>query len=553
MRFPRNGVFNRFAILLLGGFAALLLTLPGQISAQNIPATLPGSFLPAQVGTAPASREPLQLPFTPVLGEGLPRFVPGPCPIDVPAALRGRVSCGTLVVPEDRKNPSESELVRIAVAILRSASSSPAPDPVLFLEGGPGDPTLPSLEDWEESPFLEKRHLILFDQRGTGFSTPSLECPELYDMWDRTRDRHLTAGEHEEELLSAVRACAVRLRGLGVSLECYDTAASAADVEDLRRALGIPQWNLYGISYGTRLALEVMRRTPEGVRSAILDSCLPPQAREYEEAPENMLRAFRYFFDACKADSRCGAAFPDLERNFYEAVERLNRKPLRLSLQYEDEPKPLPMLFTGWDLVNLLFDFLYDETLLPYFPLLLAQIRAGDTAALCRYYEEGSGWSSDGLYYSVKCRDEASANAPEIVRERLKNLPPALLGYDPFPGEFAACTLWNNGTASPEVNAPVSGSIPTLVLAGSYDPITPPEWGRRVASSLEKAYFFEFPHRGHGTTFYGCPLELALAFLDRPDRRPSASCEEDEPLVFPTKRNEKDSPYGIADPPRKRR
>jgi pimeloyl-ACP methyl ester carboxylesterase len=473
--------------------------------------------------------------------------------MEIPMTLRGRVACGTLVVPENRERPSEAGLVRIAVAVLRSSSPSPEPDPVLFLEGGPGDPTLFSLEDWEESPFLRKRHLILFDQRGTGFSTPSLECPELYDMWDRTRDRHLTAREHEEELLSAVGACAVRLRGLGVSLECYNTAASAADVEDLRRALGISQWNLYGISYGTRLALEVMRRTPEGVRSAILDSCVPPQANEYEEAPENMLRAFRYFFDACNADSGCAAAFPDLERTFYETVERLNRKPLRLSLQHEDEPEPLSMLFTGWDLVNLLFDFLYDETLLPYFPLLLTQIRAGDTAALCRYYEEGNGWSSDGLYYSVKCRDEASANVPERVRDRLKSLPSALWGYDPFPGEFAACALWNNGTASPDVNAPVSGTIPTLVLAGSYDPITPPEWGRRVASNLEKAYFFEFAHRGHGTTFYGCPLKLALAFLDQTDHTPSASCEEDKPLTFPTKRNEKDSPYGIADPPRKRR
>ncbi|MGY8996440.1 MAG: alpha/beta fold hydrolase, partial [Alphaproteobacteria bacterium] len=203
----------------------------------------------------------------------------------VQASMVQNVDCYHVIVPLDRANPSDGT-ARLAVAVLRSSSRSPAPDPIIYMEGGPGAPTFatdyPDYEDysdfwWEHtSSFRRTRDFILFDQRGIGLSRPSLDCPELHDL-DRTMPEilhydHPLIGREASELA----ACYERLRADGVPLEQFDTRNSADDVADIVRALGYEQVNLYGVSYGTRLGLEVMRRHPDLVRSAVLDGVYPP-------------------------------------------------------------------------------------------------------------------------------------------------------------------------------------------------------------------------------------------------------------------------------------
>jgi pimeloyl-ACP methyl ester carboxylesterase len=218
-------------------------------------------------------------------------FQQAPCPFPLGTGLvvGQNIKCGFLVVPEDRSLP-KGPTIRLAVAIFKTPSSQPDIDPVLFLNGGPGNALLetkgPTFNAGNLASRMQNRDLILLDQRGTGFSQPSLRCLD-----DET-----------------LRACHERLVKSGLNLNAYTTLADAADVHDLIGALGYQQVNLEGVSYGTRLALTVMRLFPADLRSAILDSALPPQANLITGIPPAAIRAFDVFFQGCAADHSCNAS-----------------------------------------------------------------------------------------------------------------------------------------------------------------------------------------------------------------------------------------------------
>jgi pimeloyl-ACP methyl ester carboxylesterase len=210
------------------------------------------------------------------------------------------IACGMLTVREDRSQPNGAT-IQLAVAIIPTRSPTPAPDPVVYLAGGPGSAALsgaPRLaRAW--APFLANRDLIVFDQRGTGFSRPALRCPESERSSDAELGRVLSADESVRAEVAALQRCHARLVREGVHLGAYTSAASAHDLEDLRVALGYGRWNLLGISYGTRLALTAMRDTPQSIRSVILDSTYPLQVNLYQHAvqyrsgAQNALRRLR--------------------------------------------------------------------------------------------------------------------------------------------------------------------------------------------------------------------------------------------------------------------
>jgi len=236
------------------------------------------------------------------------------------------VECGYLIVPEDRADP-DSRDIRLAVAIFRHPDGAPEPDPIIYLEGGPGGSPLeiraPNFAYFGPI-FAANRDIILFDQRGVGFSEPALDCPaltELYlDLLDFEADGELlTAQEILDRKVEAFMACAEDLSAVA-DLSAYNTVANAADVNDLRLALGYDQVNLYGSSYGTRLALGVMRDFSEGVRSVVLDAPYGPDADIYLDTPSSFDRALTVLTKECAADDACNAAYPDLRTCFESYV-----------------------------------------------------------------------------------------------------------------------------------------------------------------------------------------------------------------------------------------
>ena len=498
----------------------------------NISGMSEGSHTATITISAPgATNTPYTIPVS--LAVYQPRFESAACPFDIPKGQN--VECGYLVVPEDRSQP-DGPTIRLAVAIFKSHSNNPAADPIVYLEGGPGAKALkavPLTFDDQFATFLANRDLIIFDQRGVGYSDPALDCPEFIDLTYEYLDQDVSPEESVALGYEAACSCRDRLVSEGVNLAAYNSAESAADLNDLRLVLGYGEWNLFGVSYGTRLALTAMRDFPEGIRSVILDSTVPLQSNVYTELPANFDRALNVFFDGCASDPSCSKAYPDLDTVFWELVDELNDSPATFSVEQPLSGETYDVLVDGDNLIGILFESLYSTWLIPWMPKIIFEVRDsfyGRLAILVGADLAEMEFFSHGMYYSVQCGEEVHFTMPQELAVACQPYP-ELQSFcydlsDPDKGICAQCDIWGAKEADPIENEPVTSDIPTLVLAGEYDPITPPAWGQIAAETLSNSFYFEFSGVGHCPSLSGeeCPLSIALAFLDDPTKEPNGSC-----------------------------
>ena len=452
---------------------------------------------------------------------GLPRFESAACPVEVAAGER--IDCGALFVPENRRRTG-SRLIRLPVMIFRSRSSSPAPDPILFLTGGPGNSGVAGRRSARAIPFLDERDYIVMEQRGTRYAQPALECPAINAIKVDIAAGRLRGDAANTELVKAAAACREKLIAAGADLDGYTTEASADDIEDLRGALGYPKWNLYGLSYGTRLALTVVRRHPSGIRSVVLDSVLPPEANFDEVATSNLLRALNSVFDACAIDSECGTAYPDLRRRFADLVAGADRQPLKLSIDPADAGGR-PAEIRGAQVVDAIYNALHKPPMIPQIPRIVSAAAAGDVTDLLPLVKENLAPSSTswGMRYSVWCSEESPfENSGRIAA----GLSPALGlgGIDETTASPEVCRAWKVAPAPAVENEPVKSDVSALVFAGEFDPDTPPDWGRQLLESMPNARYVEFRGRSHGAGFNACGTELVTAFLRAPGSPLPADC-----------------------------
>lgn len=501
------------------------------VRTSPVPSAAPATRLvaPSPSPTAPAP--------TPIASTAFnPKFDPGPCPFKVGIGhIEGRtVICGTVAVPEEHARPNGPRIT-LAVARFPATGSRPQPEPLFWLDGGPGGPSLSGTAEQMNSLvsrlFTGDRDLVLFDQRGAGFSRPSLNCPENIDLKYRTLDQRRTPEQVADDDIAAITACRDRLRAQGVNLAAYTSAENAADVNALRIALGYDRVNLYGVSYGTRLALTVMRDFPSIIRSVVLDSTVPLQSNLYVEVAANAQRAFDELFDGCAADPACTAAFPNLRGVFTDLANRLNANPVMIQVTHPRTDRTYNVLLTGDQFVGGLFQALYRSDLIPSLPKIIFAVRDGRYQPFANavrdilFYDD----LSYGMYYSVQCGEELSFTTPDQVAAGARQAQPevtrALSGDAENRALFTVCDQWGAREAVAVENQPVRSDIPTLILAGQFDPITPPAWGQLVGASLSRAFFFQYPSVGHGAMVAAiCPLNMTQAFLKDPDERPDAGC-----------------------------
>jgi pimeloyl-ACP methyl ester carboxylesterase len=492
----RAAVLGLALVLLIAGLTAVALQRPE----------------PGGVATGPpAAPRPTPVPPAERYRGPIPHFEPSECRTEW---LLGReTDCGELIVAEDRSQPA-GRRISLHVAIQRSYGRRVEPDPVVYLDGGPG--ASPLLDGFWADPFLDERDLIVIDQRGSGLSQPSLDCPEVVLLFVRDE-------------LDTMRDCRRRLARGGIDLGAYHSAASAADLEDLRIVLGYEQWNLYGISYGSRLALTAMRDHPDGIRSVILDSVYPPQRDIYAEGARNAQRAFDMLFSSCVSDADCGQAFPDLEERFYEVVARLDERPRNVG-------GILGLGGTTVDgsmLINLLFYRLYMTDVLGEIPGSLDDFWNDEWDQLEYWLVDLVGfgrrlgpWSvSEGQHFSVQCTEELPfTNHRLLLREEPSVRWPLTLAFEWQP-TIDICAMWDVPAADALENLAVVSDIPTLLLAGSFDPITPPGWASDAAGTLSAGQLLLVPGVGHGvlgTSF--CVDDVVKQFLSAPSEHVETGC-----------------------------
>jgi pimeloyl-ACP methyl ester carboxylesterase len=500
--------------------------------ACNLPTTDPADIVPL-LPSSPAQETSVPIPPQVASSTSIPTityqayFESGACAFPVPSGYNPE--CGYLVVPENRARP-DTPFIRLHVAIFRNRLGYPVPDPVVHLAGGPGSSSLDVAGYMFRQgldAILDQRDFILFDQRGTGYSQPRLDCPERASVTGILLEGGLASTGSHQLILDAFRQCRDRLVGQGIDLSAYHSAASAADLNDLRLALGYEKLNLYAVSYGTRLALTMMRDYPNAVRSAVLDSAYPLQVNLYTALAPNANRAFNIFFDRCAADPNCGATYPDLRNVFYQIVDQLNATPISISLFAGGAERIVRL--DGGLLIDVLFVGLYNPAVTATMPQMIYDVRQGNyailTERLALYFDTGSAL---GMQMSVQCAEEFPFNAAEEAYAAAQGVQLQIAAFYPVSVQplFAVCKEWPGLPPDPRENLAVSSDLPALVVAGDQDPITPPDWGRIVAQDLSHVYFYEFPGNGHWVTRSSrCALSMALAFWNDPTIDPGAACQ----------------------------
>ena len=475
--------------------------------------------------TVPASASGVAT--TPHAPRYTPKFEPGPCADGVPNDPR--VECGVLTVPENRDRPHGAQ-VQLPVAIVRSQAATKAPDPIVHLTGGPANPAFPIIGFVLATDLGGPRDVIVVSQRGAAASTPSLDCPELADAtWAQFATANPAAVE-QRTYDDAVRQCRARLRASGVDLNSFNTVTNAADVADLRVALGVKNWNLWGLSYGTLFAQEVMRDHPDGLRSVVLDSLLPPNRGFGGTAGVHLrMKAIQHLLAGCAASPACAAAHPTLAGDLKDVVAALDAQRYQSVVTDPGTGTQHPIAITGRDLIAGLALLPANASLIPLFPQLVSQLKAGqygliDTLATQLIPPLYSG--SDGAALSVTCADSAHID----VQTGLRRLLAAHPEYDES-GIADACPAWAVRPVPRSFNQPVTSTIPTLVLAGEFDPTTAVKPAREAAEHLKGSSFVELPGLGHVVVRPNtpCPQSLLQGFFANPTQRPDTTCASQLP------------------------
>lgn len=457
--------------------------------------------------------------------DAVPRFEATECPFTVDAAI---VKCGNLVVAENRHVVGGRNL-RLSVAVIKSTAESPHPDPLVFLSGGPGDPSVVSVPRRIDNPFWNRyrsnRDLVFFDQRGTGFSEPRF-CPEMDVALYTAAFRGMSVEEQRRFERESVVACKSKMLAQGIDFSAYNSRTSALDLDELRQALGYEEWNLFGVSYGTRLALTAMRDTPKGIRSVVLDSVSPPNAPLGDDNSK-LMRSLRLVFDQCAADPRCLSAFPSLEEDFFLVLEELERRPITLKMADTRRFPDGLMVVDGSVLAAGVFQGLYFQSFVHFMPLLVRELRKGNFSvleALAENLARDPGEMSQGLFYSIDCYESIPFAEPaRIADDRARH--PRLAPFQEFQDTQAICDVWHQERTDLDDLQPVYSDIPTLIAAGEFDPITPPAYARLAAETLPNSTYIEVTGASHGAVVTNdCTRAIVQAFLEDPAIAPNTGC-----------------------------
>ncbi len=440
--------------------------------------------------------------------------MPAACPAQARAVANEHQStlrCAWFLAPEDRDKQQNGR--RVELFVLRILSQEPKGNaPLLHLTGGPGDAASDELAFWLASGFHQDYDIILLDQRGTGLSRPALACPESAsdDQW--------------------ILACRMRLLNEGIDLSAYHTMAIVRDTRDLLEAMAIEQVNVYGSSFGSRLALLLADVAPERIRSLALDGAYPPPRSALVDMAHNAEQALERLFSDCETNPACNAALPGLRRKFYHVLAEMNEEALEL---YNMDENSLLRL-NGDEFLLWTIDLLRYPEAVPLLPGLIEAIDLGFTDLLLSLdkFAKAPKWNadnshSDGAYLSVLCAEDMALLTAQRWRTQHQKVSPAFRrALRPIAREqLSACEKWDLRPAGTLPVKVVKSVVPALLLSGAYDSITPPYYGELAAEHLSVSWHYLFPNVGHQVLkAEPCASAVMRTFLADPTRQPAHHC-----------------------------
>ena len=492
-------------------FGVLLLSACGGINDESAPKSLDQQSVSQQTVTKEIGLESVQ------------------CWFDFPHSLT-ETECFFMHVPQDH---ARVEGLRVYFPVVRISDKSKKAHktPVLHLGGGgPGNPMgfWPG-EDaswiWEMYKGLAVntgRDLYIIDPRGTGYTDPALSCFEYAELIEQMLGQTLSIEEENARSLDVYQVCRERLEERGVDFSFYNSLSVARDVELLRFALGVAQWNLYGVSYGSRYAQIIAREYPFSVESMILDAATFPDIRYVERSGGDFMRTFERLFNYCDADAFCAGRFEDVRGSFWALVEELERNPLEYQISHPFSGQWMDINITGMRFLNAYFNALYNAEYYAALPDIIESLTEGELGefedALFEwvYYLLDPDYG-DAVAIAHFCNEEAPFVNLDRALVSLNALPPIVRGVAEaeMQAAFQQCADWQITPAGSIESQSVVTFIPTLFLHGTLDPVLPVEDLDSRMSTFKnsaKVVFDDISHTVVGV--HPCGVEVARTFYD---------------------------------------
>lgn len=432
-----------------------------------------------------------------------------PCELDQRnSAATTEAFCAPFEVPEDWDKP-DGRRIGLHLALVRSEAPAAARDLVVLLAGGPGQA---ATEVYPRAaagfaPLLQKRNLVLMDQRGTGASHP-LRCRQDLDAEGASAGDELDLAK----LRAETRACLDEVSKNADPAQ-YTTSVAVRDLEALRQALGAPQFDLVGVSYGTRVAQQYLMRHPDGVRSIVLDSPVPNEVVLGAEFARNLDDSLKAQFAACAKDAACGKAFGDPYAGLYRLRDRLAATPEQVAMRDPRTNAVETKRLGAQRLAGLVRLFAYAPETAALLPLALDRAAHGDYAPLTAQSEliasEVSDIAGSGMSLSVLCAEDA-----DLLVDRPGDA--GLLLGDSLTRAFREqCAVWPRGQRPADFHLPAASDKPVLILSGQFDPVTPPRYGEVILKGLPNGRQLVAAGQGHSVMARGCLPKLVARFVDR--------------------------------------
>ena len=410
--------------------------------------------------------------------------------------------CGTLRVPEDPSRPDGVE-IELFVARVPSLSAAPREDPLVIVAGGPGQAATdlyPRLRAAFE-PIRRERDILLIDQRGTGSSAP-LQCPQVSAA---------TVELTDPELLPALmEACLAELDG---DPRFYTTSIAVLDLERVRAALDIEQWNLYGVSYGTRVAQHYLRRYPARTRALILDGVVPSESALGPDVAVQAQRVLDGILARCAAEPACAERYPEVALQLDSLLASLAAGPVTVSLADPTSATPRTRALSLAHIVAVVRLLSYTPETAALLPLLIDAAASGNLAPITAQAELISNELQSALSLPMHNAVVCTEDAPFFPAQVPSEVEASYLGTALVDALQAVCEIWPGGVLDPDLREPLRSAHPVLLLSGNADPITPPDYAEQVLTGLGSARHIVGPGQGHGLAGVGCVPRLMRDFL----------------------------------------
>jgi len=418
-----------------------------------------------------------------------------------------KARCGTLLRPVNPDDPGSPE-IEIRVAVVPALNLNPENDPIVPIAGGPGQGSVEFYSSYAGAfePVRRNRDILLVDQRGTGESS-RMDCPI---------DDDALLFEGEFTLDDTVRFIEECLEILPHDPRYFSTSVAVTDLEAIREALGYSALNLYGVSYGTRVAQHFARRYPDSTRTVVIDGVVPPQIALGPEIATESQKAVDRILARCVEDAACNERFPNIEATFVAMVAGLREASLEVSVPHPNTGRAEVVKFGEAELAGAVRLLAYSPTTIALLPLFVHEAGQGNWVPLASQYMMTAIAMSDalalGMHNAVMCTEDM----PFLERATIDvdGIAASYMGTFQLDALEAICTTWPRGPIDADFKVPLATDIPFLLLSGDADPITPPRYAEMAAVDLTNATHLVGKHQGHGQLGVGCMRNLVAEFVN---------------------------------------